>query len=601
MVEARLAWFALGTLVFCVRPLALAQTLVLPERALHAPSGHAFASSIEPLAPAQREQAILGQVLSGNVPDFLRRFCPVTVTNVADGRTNRATFFAAPEYLCVGSNDDALLVPLTPMTAQHLVDQLGCCLPTRKMTDAIHAAAKVQLPPAPIPPSPAMTTVPVFVAHNDVVRTQRLAWLATQPLGSLVAGHKKDVVVSAGLARTPHKVAIYGWHQTNGVAIQPLYSGHTVNWVDYSHGVRLVQQTLQVNGSTASVAQVLADPSLAGLLSDEGALAQSRYATNPPAPLPDRDHRSPTTAVEFNPTGAFGEQTADVALDPGVTVHLNAPGVEDFPPDKPVLLVLYALPNGNTTAQTIGRAPRPGDDWRFDAQHIGAQVRFLRALATNHTVVIAYLEANTRSWPAWRHQHGDHAIPDLIARVKRVLPNHQLELVLTGHSGGGSLTFGYLNALDEIPSDVVRIAFLDSTYAFDAARGHATKLARWLDTGDRRCLCVFAYNDAVALLDGKPFVSPEGGTWGRSHAMLAALRASFAISSRTNAAGLHLHSALGGRVQFLLQENPERRILHTVLVERNGLMHALLAGTSDENRGYEYLGERAYTRWIATE
>jgi len=33
-------------------------------------------------------------------------------------------------------------------------------------------------------------------------------------------------------------------------------------------------------------------------------------------------------------------------------------------------------------------------------------------------------------------------------------------------------------------------------------------------------------------------------------------------------------------------------------VERNGFIHALLSGTQDEGKDYEYLGERAYTNWI---
>jgi len=589
----------LAVIAVCVSALVRGQTLALPERAADALSGSAIAGRIESLALADREQVVLGEVLSGNVPEFMRRLCPVSVTNVADGRTNIATFFVTPDYVCVGSDDDALLMPLTPMSAQRLADRVGCMLPTRRIVDAIYGAAEVKLEPAPISPSPAMTTVPVFMAHNEIVRTQRLDRLAGHPLGALVAGHKKDVVISAKLDEASGKVAIYGWHRVGGVPIQPLCLGHGVSWVDYSHGVRLVDQAMRVNGFIMTVAQVLSDPCLAGLLSDEGVVAQPRYATDRIESLPRGERRAPATGVEFKSGGAFGERTAEFVFEPGVTVHLNAPAVEDCPSDRRVVLVLYALPNGNTTAQTIGRVARLGDDWRFDIQHIGAQTRFVRAWATNDTIVTVYLEADTRSWPAWRRQHGDDGIPGLIERVRGVFPTNRLELVLTGHSGGGSLIFGYLNAVEEIPGDVVRIAFLDSNYAFDAARGHAVKLARWLESSERRVLCVFAYNDAVALLDGKPFVSAEGGTWGRSQAMLTALGAFFGLNSRTNDAGLRVHSGLDGRVQFLLKENPERKILHTVQVDRNGFIHALAIGTPEENRGYEYFGERAYTRWIS--
>jgi hypothetical protein len=45
---------------------------------------------------------------------------------------------------------------------------------------------------------------------------------------------------------------------------------------------------------------------------------------------------------------------------------------------KSSILILYALPNGNTTAQTMGKKIQPGDDWHFDIQHIKAQTEFLR-------------------------------------------------------------------------------------------------------------------------------------------------------------------------------------------------------------------------------
>jgi len=55
----------------------------------------------------------------------------------------------------------------------------------------------------------------------------------------------------------------------NGQPIQPLYTGH-VNWyVDYSHGIRLVYQTIWINGKAMNYKDVLNDPSLKNLLCDE--------------------------------------------------------------------------------------------------------------------------------------------------------------------------------------------------------------------------------------------------------------------------------------------------------------------------------------------
>ena len=599
----RLAFLA--TLWLCVVGLAAESLTRLPPRALNAPTGSEFVERITPAEFPEREREIYAEITAGNVPGFLRQFRPVNVTNVSGGHTNFATYFVAPDYLAVGADDNHFLTPMTPVTAQRIADQLRCTLPTRKMVDDIYAAAEVKLAPAPITPGPDMTTVPRFEVHNEIVRTQRNVSLPTHPLGALVAGHQKDVVITPKLAGAPGKVAIYGWHQTNGVPIQPLYLGHTTAWVDYSQCIRLVQQAMTVNGQPTTVAQVLADPNLAGLLSDEGVIANPRYPTNTLPTLPVGVNATPKLALnnsfvpvigEFKPGGQFGELISRFPYAPEVKVLINSPALTNFAPDKPVLLILYALPNGNTTEQTIGRILQPGDDWHFNIQHVGAQTRFLREVITNRTVVVAYLEAESKSWPAWRRKHGDAIIPDIVDRMKNFYRSNQVEVVLTGHSGGGSFTFGYLNAVKKIPDDVVRIAFLDSNYAYTTTN-HLAKLTHWLNASDQHRLCVLAYDDANALLDGKSFVSAAGGTWGRSHAMLADLDGQFKFSSRTNG-GLETHSALDGRIQFLLKPNPDRKILHTVQVERNGFIHAMLSGTPAEGRGYEYLGERAYTNWI---
>jgi hypothetical protein len=172
--------------------------------------------------------------------------------------------------------------------------------------------------------------------------------------------------------------------------------------------------------------------------------------------------------------------------------------------------------------------------------------------------------------------------------------------VLSGHSGGGSFIFGYLNAVKQIPTNVVRIAFLDSDYAYDPARGHAQELIAWLKNPARPSLCVLAYDDAAARLNGKPFVSAAGGTWGRTHAMLADLSQAFSFTSQTNG-GLEKWTALDGRIELLLKENPERKIYHTVQVERNGFIEAMVSGTTNVGNGYEYFGPRAYGDFISGE
>lgn len=577
---------------------SLAQTLTLPPRPATALTASQLLTNVTLLSTnlEAREAFVRAQILSGNVPDFLRQLSPVTVTHYDSGRTNTLTFYATPDYLALGRNDDYLLMPMTPVTAQDIADHAGCILPTRKMADAIFANATVRLAPQPLPPDSRMTTPAVFIQHNDLVRAQRAEELAQHPLGALTVGAKKDVVISTRLASVTNKVAIYGWPRLDGSIIQPLFLGHTAAWVDYSHGVRLVAQAVQLNGQRTNIAAVLAATNLCPLLSDEGVMLSPRYPTpvtgvaagaSPQARWPEG----------FRVGEAFGELTRELHLPEGVRMVINAPALESFAPNQPVELIIFAVPNGNTIEWTIGKRVQPGDDWRFDIQQIGAQTRWLRQRQTNQTLVVAYLENSLKSWPAWRRQHGDADIPALINVVRDIFAAYPQRLVLTGHSGGGSLTFGYLNALPEIPDDVERIAFLDSNYAYETTN-HLAKLSRWLRANSRHHLSVLAYHDSIALLNGKTFVSERGGTWGRSHAMLADLSREFSFTSNTNDAGLQTHLAANGRIQFFLKENPEKKILHTVQVDRNGFIHALLTGTPLENRDYEYFGARVYEQWI---
>ena len=303
----------------------------------------------------------------------------------------------------------------------------------------------------------------------------------------------------------------------------------------------------------------------------------------------------------FQESPDFGERVASFTLAPDVNVLVNAPAESAFARDKKVLLIIYTLPNGNTIPQTIGRNTKASDDWHFDIQHIGAQTRFLRAMLPERTIVVACLESKAppipQSWPKWREKNGDVPIPGIVGDIRNIFADYPVDIALAGHSGGGSFIFGYLNAVTNIPDDVGRIAFLDSNYAYDPAHGHAEKLCRWLEASGEHRLCVLAYNDAVALLNGKPFVSAAGGTWGKSHAMLKDFSARYKFTSQTNAP-LERISALDGRVLFLLHENPDRKILHTVQVERNGFIEAIVSGTTNEGKGFHYFGDRAYTNWI---
>ena len=253
-----------------------AQILNLPPRQNVSLGGQDFAQFVsflpDPPDP-HRENLVYIQVVEGNVPNWIRQLVLITNSAVINGTNHTAGYYVTPDYFCLGSDSDYVLWPMTPAMAQRIANFTGCSLPTRKMVNEIWAQAKVKLVPEPIPASPAMTTVPVFDQNNATVWEQRAKYLPELPLGTLVAGDKKDIVISALMLTNFHRsrspVVIYGWQSTNGVPIQPLYNGHADTWADYSHGVRLVQEAMTVDGKPTTVSAVLTDPSYAALLSDE--------------------------------------------------------------------------------------------------------------------------------------------------------------------------------------------------------------------------------------------------------------------------------------------------------------------------------------------
>jgi hypothetical protein len=203
------------------------------------------------------------------VPDFLRRLKPVTLRGrVAAGRTVEVTICVTPDYLALGSDTDFLRIPMALRTAFAAAARFGFVLPTPKMVDAIYEQAEIHLRPQPLAPGPSMRSTAYYWEHQQRVQEQRLALGAS--LGSLIAGQKKDLVVTNRLWRKAGRVAIYGWHRGAGAPIQPLSTVHGARYADYSHGVRLVSVVAYVNGQPRSIFDVLEDPRLAGIVSDEG-------------------------------------------------------------------------------------------------------------------------------------------------------------------------------------------------------------------------------------------------------------------------------------------------------------------------------------------
>jgi hypothetical protein len=228
---------------------------------------------LSPLSLTAREDTIFRQIVRGNVPAFLRTLSKVTTSRTIGGTLYKLEYYVTPDYIALGHDTDYFLMPMTPVLAQKVANYLECTLPTAKMVDQIYIAAGLKLAPQPIPPDAVMDKIPRFYQHNDSVTSKRKPLLASKPLGTLVGGTKKDVVIDKKVyswikSSVPKPVVIYGWHQLNGSPIQPTYNGHGETYADYSHGIRLVRRKGIINGAEISLIDIVKDPVYYILLSD---------------------------------------------------------------------------------------------------------------------------------------------------------------------------------------------------------------------------------------------------------------------------------------------------------------------------------------------
>jgi len=308
---------------------------------------------------------------------------------------------------------------------------------------------------------------------------------------------------------------------------------------------------------------------------------------------------------DFTETGSFNEQELWIKNEPeDVTICINAP--LHFNKKGETYLVLFALPNGNSIEWTKGRkmsertpSEKPGDDWHFDIQHIAAQTRFVRNLDRKNNYIVAYLMAEQKSWPAWKKVFPGsfQLIKKIVDSLSDLFKDHHPKIVLNGHSGGGSFIFGYLDGVEKIPDNIDRIAFLDSDYGYEDSL-YTKKIVDWLQNKGHK-LFVLAYNDSLVIYNGKPLVSPTGGTWYRSRLLQRKLSETFPFKTVADTSFID-HQALNGRIRMILKENPNGLIYHTVQVEKNGFIYSLLSNTIFDKRKYfTYFGKRVYEKYIS--
>lgn len=255
-----------------------------PDRNQNSITGSQFIQKISGFKSGspERNKLIIEEFKSGNFPNFLRKFVPITI------KSNNISIIynVSPDYMSIGSDSDYVRISTDAPTSQTIADMFGCILPTKKMVDQIYQNAKTKAKPAPM--SGGATVSGKFYSgkdfinqkmqhadsleeHNRMIERQ-LQRLNHKP-GDLVAGIKKDVVIGNLLQNKKDRVNIYGWHQEDGKAIQPESTFHEASYFDYSHSIRLVDQNCTVNidgkSSNMNIKDVLKNQDLCNLISFE--------------------------------------------------------------------------------------------------------------------------------------------------------------------------------------------------------------------------------------------------------------------------------------------------------------------------------------------
>ncbi len=248
-------------------PLSLVDQI--PARPPGARSGSQFVAYVRGMDGAARERAILAELMGGNIPSLPAQPQEGGARR-SGGRPGRAVGDAR-------LSGDRLDEDFVRFPGQLRDRQRGG--PPLRLRVAHHHHRRRDLRPG---------RAAAFAADHDARPGDDLDRLfraarrqdppADQRPPARPAGRraKKDYVVTGRLALASTQEAICGWHRGVGAPIQPLSLVHGSRYADYSHGVRLVAETVYVDGRPRSFCDLLADPQPARLLSREGAIAGVR-------------------------------------------------------------------------------------------------------------------------------------------------------------------------------------------------------------------------------------------------------------------------------------------------------------------------------------
>lgn len=229
------------------------------------------------------------------------KFAPIVWEAVNCGRPGgkSCTVFVSSDALMLQDGDERLRVTVQHDTAEKLAVLLGSklgeelLLPTTRISDLAFLQANNKLPPMMFKASPVMSKTPRMYDHNRRVEK------AIGGRGGLSRPVGKDWTTSNRFfssfnKHAPEASAINsGWQDPQGPfkspggvnVRQPLSSFHGVGHTDYSQTVTLVRGDVLVDGKKRRLVDVLRDPTLSKLVSDEGPIKRIRHPALPDAPV----------------------------------------------------------------------------------------------------------------------------------------------------------------------------------------------------------------------------------------------------------------------------------------------------------------------------
>jgi hypothetical protein len=257
----------------------------------------------------KRDNAIVEEIARGNVPDFCRQWIPIHLT---DDKGNTGEVQVLCDVLAIGSNEDYLRVPIAGYSSQRIADRLGCFLPTQKIHFEAYAQASVKMVYHNLDcqsgGAGGMYQISNLALrwHDDIVQgrvhcgdaksgpvaqcagkfnplldpnTANIhkgrCTLGREHPGTLVVGHKKEVVISheqnpdakKGGFRGGHTLSFFGFWNAQGTPDQGYFQcAHFAGFTDYAQGTRLVHPKMKVNGQTMNYADVLQSKDYCGLV-----------------------------------------------------------------------------------------------------------------------------------------------------------------------------------------------------------------------------------------------------------------------------------------------------------------------------------------------